>query len=145
MEGITAAVGPDTRIEYDLGANYDDTTHFGGTWAAGNSDVTIAVIGLSPVLEGEAGDAFLSKSGGDKKGSEFTCQRSEIKFMQALRQGVRNKPIIAVITAGSDIDVSAIEPYADAIVFAWYPGEQGGNAFADYCYLARYHLPGICP
>ncbi|MFI5162567.1 MAG: glycoside hydrolase family 3 N-terminal domain-containing protein [Sphingobacteriales bacterium] len=129
VEGITNAVGPDTRIEYDLGANYDDTTHFGGTWAAGNSDVTIAVIGLSPVLEGEAGDAFLSKSGGDKK--DLSLPRSEIKFMQALRQGVRNKPIIAVITAGSDIDVSAIEPYADAIVFAWYPGEQGGNAFAD--------------
>ena len=129
VEGITNAVGPDTRIEYDLGANYDDTTHFGGTWAAGNSDVTIAVIGLSPVLEGEAGDAFLSKSGGDKK--DLSLPRSEIKFMQALRQSVRNKPIIAVITAGSDIDVSAIEPYADAIVFAWYPGEQGGNAFAD--------------
>jgi len=129
VEGITNAVGPDTRIEYDLGANYDDTTHFGGTWAAGNSDVTIAVIGLSPVLEGEAGDAFLSKSGGDKK--DLSLPRSEIKFMQALRRGVRNKPIIAVITAGSDIDVSAIEPYADAIVFAWYPGEQGGNAFAD--------------
>jgi len=129
VEGITNAVGPDTRIEYDLGANYDDTTHFGGTWAAGNSEVTIAVIGLSPVLEGEAGDAFLSKSGGDKK--DLSLPRSEVKFMQALRQGVRNKPIIAVITAGSDIDVSAIEPYADAIVFAWYPGEQGGNAFAD--------------
>jgi beta-glucosidase len=129
VEGTTNAVGPDTRIEYDLGANYDDTTHFGGTWAAGNSDVTIAVIGLSPVLEGEAGDAFLSKSGGDKK--DLSLPRSEIKFMQALRRSVRNKPIIAVITAGSDIDVSAIEPYADAIVFAWYPGEQGGNAFAD--------------
>jgi len=129
VEGITNAVGPDTRIEYDLGANYDDTTHFGGTWAAGNTDVTIAVIGLSPVLEGEAGDAFLSKSGGDKK--DLSLPRSEIKFMQALRRSVRNKPIIAVITAGSDIDVSAIEPYADAIVFAWYPGEQGGNAFAD--------------
>jgi beta-glucosidase len=36
-----------------------------------------------------------------------------------------------VITAGSDVDVSAIQPYADAIIFAWYSGEQGGNAFAD--------------
>ena len=36
-----------------------------------------------------------------------------------------------MVTAGSDVDISAIEPYADAIVFAWYPGEQGGNAFAD--------------
>src|ERR1700744_1698239 len=129
VEGITNAVGPGTSVDYDLGCNYTDTTHFGGTWAAGNADVTIAVIGLSPVLEGEAGDAFLSNSGGDKK--DLSLPRSEVKFMQALRQGVRNKPIIAVITAGSDIDVSAIEPYADAIVFAWYPGEQGGNAFAD--------------
>jgi len=129
VEGITDAVGPATRVEYDLGSDYTDTTHFGGTWAAGNSDVTVAVIGLSPVLEGEAGDAFLSKSGGDKK--DLSLPESEIKFMKELRKSVKNKPVIAVITAGSDVDVSAIEPYADAIVFAWYPGEQGGNAFAD--------------
>jgi len=128
VEGITAAVDPSTRIEYDLGADYTDTVHFGGTWAAGNSDVTIAVIGLSPVLEGEAGDAFLSKSGGDKK--DLSLPASEIAFMKRLRHDVK-KPIIAVITAGSDVDISAIEPYADAIVLAWYPGEQGGNAFAD--------------
>jgi beta-glucosidase len=128
VEGITGAVDPSTRIEYDLGSDYIDTTHFGGTWAAGNCAVTIAVIGLSPVLEGEAGDAFLSKSGGDKK--DLSLPASEIAFMKKLRNDVK-KPIIAVITAGSDIDVSAIEPYADAIIFAWYPGEQGGNAFAD--------------
>jgi beta-glucosidase len=128
VEGITGAVDPSTRIEYDLGADYTDTTHFGGIWAASNSSVTIAVIGLSPVLEGEAGDAFLSKSGGDKK--DLSLPPSEIAFMKQLRRDVK-KPIIAVITAGSDVDISAIEPYADAVVMAWYPGEQGGNAFAD--------------
>lgn len=45
--------------------------------------------------------------------------------MKELRKSVKNKPLIAVITAGSDVDISAIEPYADAIIFAWYPGEQG--------------------
>jgi beta-glucosidase len=50
VEGITAAVGPGARVEYDQGSDYKDTTHFGGTWAAGNADATIAVIGLSPVL-----------------------------------------------------------------------------------------------
>lgn len=128
VEGITGAVDPATRIEYDLGSDYTDTTHFGGTWAAGNCSVTIAVVGLSPVLEGEAGDAFLSKSGGDKK--DLSLPASEIAFMKALRRSVK-MPIIAVVTAGSDVDISAIEPYADAIVFGWYPGEQGGNAFAD--------------
>ncbi len=129
VEGITAAVSKSTRVEYDLGCDYKDTTHFGGTWAAGNADVTIAVIGLSPVLEGEAGDAFLSNSGGDKK--DLSLPASEIAFIKALRKGVKTKPIIAVITAGSDVDVSAIEPYVDAVIFAWYPGEQGGNALAD--------------
>jgi beta-glucosidase len=129
VEGITAAVGVDTRVEYDLGSSYSDTTHFGGIWAAGNSDVTVAVIGLSPVLEGEAGDAFLSPTGGDK--ANLSLPAGNIAFMKALRKGNPTKPIIAVITAGSDVDVAAIEPYADAIVLAWYPGQQGGNAFAD--------------
>ncbi len=128
VEGITSAVGPGTSVDYDLGCNYTDTTHFGGIWAAGNADVTIAVIGLSPVLEGEAGDAFLSASGGDKK--DLSLPASEITFMKQLRKA-SHKPIIAVITAGSDIDVDAIAPYADAIILAWYPGEQGGNALAD--------------
>ena len=128
VEGITAAVDPTSRVEYDLGCDFRDTTHFGGIWAAGNADVTIAVIGLSPVLEGEAGDAFLSSSGGDKH--DLSLPASEVAFMRSLRKGI-NKPIIALITAGSDIDVTAIEPYADAIIYAWYPGEQAGNALAD--------------
>lgn len=129
VEGITGAVGVDTRVEYDLGSNYSDTTHFGGIWAAGNSDLTVAVIGLSPVLEGEAGDAFLSPTGGDKP--NLSLPAGNIAFMKALRKGNPKKPVIAVITGGSDVDISAIEPYADAIIMAWYPGEQGGNALAD--------------
>jgi beta-glucosidase len=36
-----------------------------------------------------------------------------------------------VVTAGSAVDIASIEPYADAIILAWYSGEQGGNALAD--------------
>jgi beta-glucosidase len=128
VEGITAALDPATRIEYDLGCDYNDTLHFGGIWAAGNAKLTIAVLGLSPVLEGETGDAFLSKSGGDKTNIDLPA--SEIAFMKQLRASTQT-PIVAVVTAGSNLNLAAIEPYADAIVFAWYPGEQGGNAFAD--------------
>jgi beta-glucosidase len=128
VEGITAAVDPATRVEYDLGCDYRDTVHFGGIWGAGNAELTVAVLGLSPVLEGEAGDAFLSDNGGDRKTLDLPA--SEIAFMKALRKSVKT-PIVAVITAGSAIDISKIEPYADAILFAWYPGEQGGNALAD--------------
>jgi beta-glucosidase len=128
VEGITGAAGPATRIEYDQGCDFKDTVHFGGIWAASNADVTVAVMGLSPVLEGEAGDAFLSNNGGDKK--DLSLPASEIAYLKQLRKVVK-KPIILVITAGSDIDIDAVSPYADAIIMAWYPGEQGGNALAD--------------
>jgi beta-glucosidase len=128
VEGIANAMDPATRIEYDLGCDYNDTTHFGGIWAAGNAKLTIAVMGLSPVLEGEAGDAFLSKSGGDK--NNISLPESEIIYLRKLRESVKT-PIIVVITAGSNVDVASIESYADAIIYAWYPGEQGGNALAN--------------
>jgi beta-glucosidase len=128
VEGITNAVDAGTRVEYDLGCDYNDTIHFGGIWAAGNADITVAVIGLTPVYEGEEGDAFLAAKGGDKP--NMSLPPGHIAFMKELRKK-NKKPIIAVITAGSAVDISAIEPYADAIILAWYPGEQGGNALAD--------------
>ncbi|MDO6432483.1 glycoside hydrolase family 3 N-terminal domain-containing protein [Flavitalea sp. BT771] len=129
VEGITAAVGAGVRIEYDQGSDYKDTTHFGGTWAASNADLTIAVIGLTPVMEGEEGDAFLAPHGGDKV--DLDLPAAHIAYIKALRKSIRNKPLIAVITAGSAVDLTSIEPYVDAIILAWYPGEQGGNALAD--------------
>lgn len=127
-EGITAAAGPATAVQYDQGSDYTDTVRFGGVWASGESDLTIAVIGLTPVLEGEEGDAFLAENGGDRLNLDLP--EAHIAYLKALREK-HDKPIVAVVTAGSAVDISAIEPYADAIILAWYPGEQGGNALAD--------------
>lgn len=126
-EGIVEAAGPGIGVQFDQGSDYTDTARFGGVWAAGNSDVTIAVIGLTPELEGEEHDAFLSLSGGDK--TSLGVPAPHIKLLQQLKQN--NKPVIAIVNAGSNVDIAAIEPYADAILMAWYPGEQGGNALAD--------------
>jgi beta-glucosidase len=126
-EGITEAAGPETAVQYDQGSDYTDTVRFGGLWAAGESDLAIAVIGLTPVLEGEEGDAFLAANGGDKLSLDLPA--AHIKFLKELRK--KNKPVVVVVTAGSAVDIAAIEPYADAIILAWYPGEQGGNALAD--------------
>jgi len=127
-EGITKAAGPATVVQYDQGSDYTDTVHFGGIWASQNVDLTIAVIGLTPLLEGEEGDAFLSASGGDR--ITLSLPQAHITFLKKLRQASK-KPLIAVVTAGSAVDIAAIAPYADAVILAWYPGEQGGNALAD--------------
>lgn len=128
VEGITNAVSDDTRIEYDMGCDYKDTSKFGGIWAASNADVTIAVMGFTPVYEGEEGDAFLAEGGGDRK--NFSLPASHIAYLKALRKGTKT-PIILVLTSGSAVDIAAVAAYADAIILAWYPGEEGGNALAD--------------
>jgi beta-glucosidase len=128
VEGISKAAGPATAVNYDQGSDYTDTTRFGGIWAASNSDITIAVIGLTPVLEGEEGDAFLSLSGGDK--ATLALPKPHVLFLQKLKAATK-KPIIAVVTAGSDVDIASIAPYADAVILAWYPGEEGGTALAN--------------
>ncbi|MEO8764689.1 MAG: glycoside hydrolase family 3 N-terminal domain-containing protein [Ginsengibacter sp.] len=128
LEGITNAAGTGSRIEYDMGCDYKDTTRFGGIWAASNANITIAVIGLTPVYEGEEGDAFLAEGGADRKNLELPA--AHIAYLKALRKGTKT-PIIVVINAGSAINVASVAPYADAIIMAWYPGEEGGNALAD--------------
>lgn len=128
VEGIAGAVDPDTRVEYDMGCDFTDTTNFGGVWAASMADLTIAVIGFTPVYEGEEGDAFLADGKGDRKNMDLPA--SHIAYIKALRKGTKT-PLVAVVTGGSAVDISAIEPYVDAIVFAWYPGEQGGTALAN--------------
>ena len=129
LEGITAAAGPAVHVEYDQGCDYKDSVHFGGTWAASNCQATIAVIGLTPVMEGEEGDAFLAPHGGDR--ADLSLPASHIAYIRALRKAIGNKPLIVVVTAGSAVDLTPIAPYADAILLAWYPGQEGGNALAD--------------
>lgn len=141
VEGITAAVDGGTRVEYDQGCDYSDTTHFGGIWAASNAEITLAVIGFTPVYEGEDGDAFLAATGGDKR--DLNLPSAHIAYIKALHKA-NKKPIIAVITGGSAVDISSIEPYCDAIIFAWYAGEQGGNALADIIF-GNYSPSGKLP
>src|SRR5690606_13998709 len=107
LEGVVEAAGPGVTVQYDQGYDHQDTTRFGGLWVSENSDVTIAVIGLTPVHEGEEGDAFMAPHGGDKK--DISLPAAHIAFMRALRAR-HDKPVVAVITAGSAVDVNAIEP-----------------------------------
>jgi len=41
------------------------------------------------------------------------------------------KPIILVLTGGSPICTPELSEIADAILFIWYPGQEGGRAVAD--------------
>jgi beta-glucosidase len=89
------------------------------------ADVIIAVMGLDGAIEGEEGDAIASDSNGDRERIELPSW--QLEYLRKVRAA--GKPLILVLTGGSPIAVP--EDIADAILFAWYPGEQGGRAVAD--------------
>lgn len=127
LEGITGKVSAHTAISYNPGCGLTGDTLFRGTWLMGESEAVVAVMGLNSLIEGEAGDAWLSEYGGDR--NAIGLPANQVKYIKRLAEG--GKPLIVVVMAGSAVSLSEIEPYADAILYAWYPGEQGGNAVAD--------------
>lgn len=128
LEGITSKVDVSTKISYNEGC---DLLEFGARklWFAEWSEATIAFLGITPDLEGEEGDAYLSANKGDRE--SISLPESQLKFLQELRKRTKEKPLIVVVTGGSTISLTDVFPLADAIIMAWYPGEQGGNAMAD--------------
>jgi beta-glucosidase len=104
------------------GDNHLSNAEFGQANAA---DIIIAVMGLDGAIEGEEGDAIASDSNGDRTAIELPAW--QLKFLQKVR--ATGKPLILVLTGGSPIAIP--EDIADAVLFAWYPGEQGGKAVAD--------------
>jgi beta-glucosidase len=95
--------------------------------AAQRSDVTIAFVGLSPSLEGEEMPVKLEGfTGGDR--TAITLPAAQEDLLKAL--ATTGKPLIVVLQNGSALAVDWAQEHASAILEAWYPGEEGGNAIA---------------
>jgi len=87
----------------------------------------IAVMGLAPMLEGEEGDAVASPYAGDRENIGLpTCQIEMLRKFHA-----RGTKIVLVLTGGSAIAIPDVHDLVDAIIYVWYPGEEGGSAVAD--------------
>jgi beta-glucosidase len=96
--------------------------------AARSADVVVFVGGLSPEVEGEEMRvAYPGFQGGDR--TSLALPESQETLLKALHD--TGKPVVLVLLAGSAIAVDWAERSLPAILFAWYPGQDGGSAVAD--------------
>ncbi len=96
--------------------------------AAREADLVIAVVGITADLEGEESAlAIPGFKGGDRTSLDMPAE--EESLVEALKG--TGKPLVVVLVSGSGLAVNWIQAHADAILQAWYPGEEGGTAVAE--------------
>jgi beta-glucosidase len=96
--------------------------------AARDADAVIAVVGITSQLEGEempvSEPGFL---GGDR--TSIDLPQPEEDLVEAV--AATGKPLAVVLMNGSALAVNWINDHANAVLEAWYPGEEGGAAVAE--------------
>ena len=121
-QGIINAVPKSTTVSYAPGCADPYCTSTGGfgaaVAAAQASDVTVVVVGEPSAYTGEAS----SRTSLDLPGQQL-----------ALVQAIANtgKPYVVVLMNGRPLTINWLAANAPALLEAWYPGTEGGDAVAD--------------
>lgn len=106
-----------------------------------DADVVIFASGVSPVLEGEEmGVNLPGFKGGDRTDIELPSVQREL--INALHRA--GKKIILVNCSGSPIALEPETKNCEAILQAWYPGQEGGTAVAEVLF-GDYNPAGRLP
>ncbi len=109
--------------------------------AAKDADVVVAVVGITSELEGEEmpvnEEGF---KGGDR--TSLDLPRPEQDLLETV--AATGKPLVVVLMNGSALSVNWAKDHANAILDAWYSGEEGGAAVAETL-SGRYNPAGRLP
>lgn len=121
LEGIKNKLGSGTEVNYVQGCDFLDpsTSEFSAALeAAKQSDVVIAVVGEKALMSGESRSRAVLRLPGKQE-----------TLLDTLRKA--GKPLVVVLMNGRPLCLESVDKQADAMLEAWFPGTQCGNAVAD--------------
>lgn len=136
LEGITAEAPEGVVINSSQACFLNHPNAYDSDWFLGHADTSttvIACVGFSPLMEGEQGECIGAPDGGDK--SSIALPDNQLDFLRKLRTRIDENGgttrLIVVVTGGGPLELTEVAEMADALLFAWYPGQEGGTAIAQ--------------
>lgn len=159
LDGIKNKVSKQTVVDYVKGCAIRDTTTANidlAVKAARDADAIVVVLGGSSARDfktkyietGAATVATDNKELSDMESGEgFDRSTLDLlgKQLSLLQQLAKTgKPIVLVMIEGRPLNINWAADHIPAIVNAWYPGQEGGNAVADVLF-GDYNPAGRLP
>lgn len=121
LDGIKKKLGNNVAVTYVQGCDFLDssTREFSAAFeAARQSDVVIAVVGEKALMSGESRSRAVLRLPGQQEALLDTLQKA-------------GKPLVVVLMNGRPLCLEKVDKQANALLEAWFPGTQCGNAVAD--------------
>lgn len=145
LDGIRAVAGGNVEVVYERGCAIRDTTSAdipAAVRAAEGADVVVLVVGGSSARDFKTkyiatGAATVDES---KTLSDMECgegfDRATLSLLGKQEQLIEavaktGKPLVIVYIEGRPLLMNRAAEVANALLTAWYPGEQGGKAIAS--------------
>jgi len=143
LEGIRKAVSKRTKVLFAKGCELTGDSNEGFAEAvaeAEKADVAVMVMGISPRLQGEEGDAGNAEAKGDRIHIDLPGRQEDL-IKAVCRTG---KPVVLVLLNGSALAIPWADENVPAIVETWYGGEEAGTALAEVLF-GDYNPAGRLP
>ncbi|MGV7210828.1 beta-glucosidase BglX [Oxalobacteraceae bacterium A2-2] len=136
LDGIRSHAGHGTQVSYVQacapGCAEEGQDGFAAAAAsAAQADAIVLVVGETWDMSGEA-----------KSRTDISLPGRQEQLFAALK--ATGKPVVAVLLAGRPLVFNTIAEQADAILYAWFPGSEGGNAVANVLF-GDYNPSGKLP
>ena len=140
LQGIISHVSIGTNVNYKPAYTVvparDVNPGNYATAQAASADYTFMFLGNNGTTEGEESDAISSPSIGDRLSLDLPENQLQF-FRNVARLRTPNNKLIVIVTGGSPVNLQEIAEVADAIIMAWYPGQEGGDALAELLFGER--------
>ena len=133
-DGLRQRAGKTTELPYASGCLLSGDSHAGFEQAvatAKNADLIVLAVGEAWDMSGEA-----------KSRTDLHLPGAQEELFKALK--ATGKPVVVVVFGGRPLIFDTIAEQADAILYAWWPGSEGGTALADVLY-GDYNPAGKLP
>lgn len=132
--------GGDASLRFDIGLDLP-LDYNAVVERVKDADAIIFVGGISASLEGEEmGVKLPGFNGGDR--TDIELPKVQKKMLSALKAS--GKPLVFVLCTGSAIALPEEKEISDAMLCAWYPGQEGGKAVTDVLF-GDYNPAGRLP